>query len=53
VLVLADAADRTLAGPIQRARVTPSAMPATVDELWRQAIWFMAVIAFRAARAVV
>lgn len=52
-LGVADAASRALAEMIQRAPVPPRVTAPTADDLGHQAIWFMAVIAFRAARAAI
>jgi hypothetical protein len=52
-LALADKASRTLADLIQQAPVSPRTTAPTADQLGHQAIWFMAVIAFRAARAAI
>jgi hypothetical protein len=52
-LAVADAASRVLADLIQRAPVPPRATAPTAEELGHQAIWFMAVTAFRAARAAI
>ena len=52
-LALAETASRVLADLIVKVPVAPSARARSSQETNHQAIWFMAVIAFRAARAAI
>jgi hypothetical protein len=52
-LAVADAASRKLANVIQRTPVQATAATCTAAQTSHQGLWFMAVIAFRAARAAI